>query len=80
MKKRNEKIRITDLIAGDIVRLKVFNPKNKKEWSLYRIKITADAYKGGGLGMSCWKMWPGIAFYGIDEDVFLEKTTGYEEE
>lgn len=64
MKKRNEKIRITDLIAGDIVRLKVFNPKNKKEWSLYRIKITADAYKGDG----------------IDEDVFLEKTTGYEEE
>ena len=64
MKKRNEKIRITDLVAGDIIRLKVFNPKNKKEWFLYRIKITKDAYRGDG----------------IDEDVFLEQTTGYEEE
>lgn len=64
IKNKKEKLLITDIAEGDIVRLKIFNSKNKKEWSLYRITITENAYKGDG----------------IDEDVMLEETTGYEED
>ncbi len=55
---------MTELLAksGDKIFIRVFNPKNKEEYSVYRITVDKDAYKGDdGLG-----------------DVFLFETTGYE--
>jgi hypothetical protein len=55
---------MTELLAksADKIFIRVFNPKNKEEYSVYRITIAEDAYKGeDGLG-----------------DVFLFETTGYE--
>jgi hypothetical protein len=57
---------MTELLAksGDKIFVRVFNPKNKEEYSVYRITVAKDAYKGDdGLG-----------------DVFLFETTGYEPE
>ena len=56
--------KMTELLAksGDQIFIRVFNPKNKEEYSVYRITVDKDAYKGDdGLG-----------------DVFLFETTGYE--
>jgi len=50
--------------SGDKIFIRVFNPKNKEEYSVYRITVNKDAYKGDEeLG-----------------DVFLFETTGYEPE
>jgi len=34
---------------GDEIRIKVINKKRPDEWSIYRIKIDKNAYKGDGL-------------------------------
>ncbi len=43
---------MTELLAksGDEIFIRVFNPKNKEEYSVYRITISKDAYKGDGTG------------------------------
>lgn len=42
---------MTELLAksGDKIFIRVFNPKNKEEYSVYRITIDKNAYKGEGL-------------------------------
>lgn len=35
--------------AGDTIFIRVINKKRPDEWSIYRIKIDKDAYKGDGL-------------------------------
>lgn len=43
---------MTELLAkaGDKIFIRVFNPKNKEEYSVYQITVGKDAYKGDELG------------------------------